>query len=234
MGRKLMRVPLDFDWPLNMNWKGYINPYRPQECKACEGSGQNPETKQVADDFYDFARTGRRWCDAITQDEVDALVAKERLWDFWRRVGPNGWEDIDPRPVVTAEMVNAASRSNREAVHDGINRWILVETRAHRLGVYGDCRYCKGEGCIWQSPEVRALHEAWEDFDPPKGDGFQLWQTTSEGAPVSPVFATLDDLCAWCSTGATTFGSARATAAQWRSMLDDGFVARVEGGNVFM
>ena len=27
MGRKLMRVPLDFAWPLKKVWKGYINPY---------------------------------------------------------------------------------------------------------------------------------------------------------------------------------------------------------------
>lgn len=30
---------------------------------------------------------------------------------------------------------------------------------------------------------------------PPKGDGYQLWETTSEGKPMSPVFATLDELC---------------------------------------
>lgn len=233
MGRKLMRVPLDFEWPLNMNWKGYINPYRAQECKACEGSGLNPETKRISDDFYDFARTGRRWCDAITQDEVDALIAKERLWDFWRRVGANGWEDIDPRPVVTAEMVNASARGGHH-VHDGINRWVLIETRARRLGVYGHCHYCEGEGAIWQGPEVKALHEAWQEFDPPTGDGFQLWQTTSEGAPVSPVFATIEALCAWCATGATTFGSARATADEWRGMLDADFAVRREGNMVFM
>ena len=34
--------------------------------------------------------------------------------------------------------------------------------------------------------------------EPPKGDGYQLWETTSEGSPASPVFETLDKLCEWC------------------------------------
>lgn len=33
---------------------------------------------------------------------------------------------------------------------------------------------------------------------PPKGDGWQLWQTVS-GGPISPVFADPDDLIAWMS-----------------------------------
>ena len=32
-----------------------------------------PEAQQLADDWYDFDNTGRRWSDAITEDEVAAL-----------------------------------------------------------------------------------------------------------------------------------------------------------------
>lgn len=34
------------------------------------------------------------------------------------------------------------------------------------------------------------------DFEPPKGDGWQLWQTVSDG-PISPVFATPEALIDW-------------------------------------
>lgn len=34
------------------------------------------------------------------------------------------------------------------------------------------------------------------DTEPPKGDGWQLWQTVSDG-PISPVFATADELVDW-------------------------------------
>jgi len=50
-----------------------------RECKACDGSGENPETKRLHDDWYDFKNTGRRWCDNITQDEADALVENSRM-----------------------------------------------------------------------------------------------------------------------------------------------------------
>jgi hypothetical protein len=36
------------------------------------------------------------------------------------------------------------------------------------------------------------------DRQPPEGDGWQLWQTVSDG-PISPVFADPDDLIEWMS-----------------------------------
>ena len=69
--------------------------------------------------------------------------------------------------------------------------------------------------------------------EPPKGEGFQLWETTSEGSPVSPVFETLEELCAWCETNATTFGSFKATKEEWMQMLSNDFVHHREG-NIIM
>ena len=77
-------------------------------------------------------------------------------------------------------------------------------------------------------PGQRAEAEAWEPTDPPTGDGWQLWETTSEGSPSSPVFATAEALADWCETGATVFGSHRAPRDQWlRIILGDDF-AHVE------
>lgn len=229
MGRMLKRVPLDFDWPLNHRWKGYLCPYRSQKC-VCDGTGYNPATKQIADDFYDFAGTGRRWVDRITQDEVDFLVSKDRLVDFTSTWNGTGWVKDGRHP--TAEQVNALNRSGGPAGflagHDGINRMYLIEARAKRLGVYGLCEMCKGEGSYYATPEIAALAEAWESTEPPKGEGFQLWENTSEGSPISPVFATLDDLCAWAADNATTCGSERTSAADWRRMLDENFVRHEE------
>lgn len=52
--------------------------------------------------------------------------------------------------------------------------------------------------------EIKRLHEEWEKFEPPTGEGFQLWETTSEGSPDSPVFETIEALCNWCSEHTTT------------------------------
>ena len=44
-----------------------------EECNECEGTGYNKETLQISKDWYDFDNKGTRWCDNITQDEVEAL-----------------------------------------------------------------------------------------------------------------------------------------------------------------
>jgi hypothetical protein len=48
--------------------------------------------------------------------------------------------------------------------------------------------------------------DAWEETDPPEGDGWQLWETVSEGSPISPPFATSGELVAWLCTGAYKWG----------------------------
>lgn len=226
MGRTLKRVPLDFDWPMKARWKGYMSPYRATECKPCDGSGYNPKTKQLSDDWYDPQNTGRRWCDKLTQDEVDALVERER---FRERVGDE-WVNV-PR---TAEEVNAANRRHAPwgsvLHHDGSNSYTCLEVRAKRLGVWGLCPVCKGEGVYWCDPKYEKLAEEWERIDPPEGPGYQMWETTSEGSPSSPVFETLDELCEWCAEYATTFGSFKATAEEWKKMLEADFVYHEDKG----
>jgi hypothetical protein len=199
MGRELKRVPLDFSWPAELVWKGYINPYHSQECKVCEGSGYNPATRQIADDWYDFEQNGRKWCYNIVQDEVDALIEHGRLMDFTHTWNPEEkWKLIDPPPVITAKQVNEWSRHGLG--HDAINRCICVEARAKRLGVWGDCPVCEGHGEIWFNEKIRELSENWyenEKYDPPTGEGWQVWETVSEGSPISPVFETPEELVTW-------------------------------------
>jgi len=76
------------------------------------------------------------------------------------------------------------------------------------------------------------------DFDaflgPPAGDGYQLWCTTCEGKPLSPVFSSLDELCAWCEVNATVFAHNKATKGEWKAMFEDGLVCHKEGNIIFM
>jgi hypothetical protein len=60
-----------------------------------------------------------------------------------------------------------------------------------------------------------------ETCRPPKGVGYQLWQTTSEPSPVSPVFRTLRELCEFAADNVSTFGTLMATADQWECMLSE-------------
>jgi hypothetical protein len=78
--------------------------------------------------------------------------------------------------------------------HDSINQWTVMKAECTRLGHSDTCAACDGEGCIWPSQEAKDFHEAWEGTEPPAGEGYQIWETVSEGSPISPVFATPEAL----------------------------------------
>lgn len=78
------------------------------------------------------------------------------------------------------------------------------------------CPVCKGSGI---HPDHEEAYEKWEQEEPPTGEGYQLWGTTTVGDPKSPVFRTLDELCEWCEQNATTFGTLTATKEQWKQLL---------------
>lgn len=210
MGREIKRVPLDFDWPLKVVWKGYMSPYRWRDCPICGGSGLNAKTKALSDAWYprqhtppadpelrqifeDNADFGCR----LAQDECDNLVDRGRLYDLaaeWKKESPGDvrskWirkknaDGTDYYPP--AEQVNVWAK--RSFGHDALNSWICIEFRAKRLGFHGDCTLCEGTGNLWPSAEYAKLADEWKQIDPPEGPGYQLWETVSEGSPISPVF----------------------------------------------
>lgn len=223
MGREIKRVEAGFDWPLDQTWKGYLNPYQPVPCPQCKNGygsdGLTAEARAVADSFYDSGYNGsypspHRWCDKITQEEVNLLVDEYRLYDFacrTRVLDDDGnflrWErslNEDGTPYYpTAEEVNAWERG-RGLGHDAINRWILIEYRWKEQGVTDTkCSMCDGEACLFATEGLRRQSENFHEGDPsigavwtepPEGEWWQVWETVGEGSPVTPAFATPEEL----------------------------------------
>jgi hypothetical protein len=138
-----------------------------KDCAACGQSGYNRATRKISDNFYAHeGDSDDRWVDKITQDEVDALLKEGRLMGF----NTHTW-DTDRKeyvrnesvPLPTAEQVNAQNRPGAKGFsrHDAINRMILIETRAKRLGVYGHCADCAGKGYIYTSAIPRLGLVLW-------------------------------------------------------------------------
>lgn len=73
-----------------------------------------------------------------------------------------------------------------------------------------ECELCEGEGKVWPRIEL------------PIGEAYQMWETTSEGSPISPPCDTPEDLAAWLADNkASTFGRATATYEQWLAMINE-------------
>jgi hypothetical protein len=256
MGRKIMRVPLGFDWPLNKTWKGYLTPDElfGEDCPDCERGHSwqyeklhslwygyspfdpamtgstllTPDTPAVrefaernvgrAPEHYGFGeiaiwREGKRlsdmwnqqWCHHLSQADVDALLEADRLWEFTRKVVPGkGWVDLENPVHPTAAQVNEWSL--RGMGHDGINAHVVIKARCARYGTPILCATCEGHGNIEKYPGQREECENWKWIEPPEGEGWQLWETVTEGSPISPVFETPEKLARWMSSPAYSWG----------------------------
>ena len=173
------------------------------------------------------------WSNHLNEQDVAALVEAGRLMEFTSTLTKDeGWKKKVPEYTPTPKEVNEWSLSGLG--HDSCNCWVVINAELKRLGLPAKCEHCKGEGRLWENEEDKDQYENWEEYEPPTGEGFQLWENTSEGSPNSPVFDTLFGLCEWCETEATTFANFRATAQEWEDMLGEGLVSHREGNMVFI
>lgn len=155
------------------------------------------EAQRLADLF------NKQWGHHLSQQDVDALIAENRLRDFthtWAKDREPRFQPIEPAPVVTAEQVNRWSIRGGFG-HDAINCGIVIDARCKAMGVSDRCAACDGHGSTEAYEGQRAESEAWEPTEPPTGDGWQLWETVTEGSPISPVFTTPEDLARWMVSG---------------------------------
>lgn len=255
MGRELRRVPLDFNWPLEKVWDGFLNPFSDQatQCPQCEGTGYSPVARLLKDCWYgrapfkptdrgsryflptdeavlsrakrnirgrsrkiDIEREAERLCEIyndrwehhLNSDDVAALLAADRLCDLTRDK-PAGYKP-------TPEEVNRWSILTMG--HDCTNCCIVIGAECKRLGHPEGCDHCGGEGTLWPSEKIKSQWEQWEETPPPTGDGYQLWETISEGSPISPVFAEPEALAEWLATSPDYPGrrnDAGTTKEQW-------------------
>lgn len=270
MGRELKRVPLDFAWPENKPWQGYLNPHyaKSHNCTECDGSGSSKEARRLKDQWYGNApfrpedrgsapflpthqvvrafaernvtrspeyygsgeaviqREARRladhfnrgWSHHLNAADVAELIEGGRLMDLTHTWTPESrWQPKEPAYVPTPEEVNVWSLSGMG--HDSINQWIVVGAECKRRGIDPECPHCKGEGTIWDSPGDERAAEDWKSSEPPAGDSYQIWETVSEGSPISPVFATPEELARYMA--GTKWGADKGTSYEtWLQFIN--------------
>lgn len=102
----------------------------------------------------------------VAEGKIDRSSAMQR-WESRNRAVDVTCKDgtirnyqVRWRDQVSAEEVNQLS-DTRGLFHDAINQWICVEQRAKRLGVWGKCRICKGDGRVYTEPKGRLMLVLW-------------------------------------------------------------------------
>lgn len=263
MGRELKRVPIDFEWEINKLWCGYINPHKIHECKECNGSGNSKEFIKLLDEWYGnhtevnykpnpfkngFRYNTNAWKNNITEEDVTALFNANRL-SYFTRVpinqeqieivkekianGENYWISFNNGYIPTPQEVNEWNLKGFG--HDSINAIVCVQARLKREGKPDKCSKCNGTGENWQHPIAKNLYKNWKSYDPPTGEGFQLWNTTTEGYPMTPVFNSLEELCQYCEKEKiSVYGKKTANKEEWFKMLNNGFVYYNENNTIFL
>ncbi|WP_145503110.1 hypothetical protein [Streptomyces sp. CFMR 7] len=201
MGREVRRVPLDFDWPQNKVWEGFLTPDRLHEdrCPDCtHGYTAAAEWLQVLASRMDM----------LGSDIADQKRGRPlHPWLAQDSYPPNDaqYQVVRPSEDILELLAGLAGESKDRFLNplrggDGyrIARKI-VEAAGLDPKTWGVCPACKGHGSIERYEGQRAEAEAWEPSDPPEGEGWQLWETVSEGSPISPVFGSADGLAGWMS-----------------------------------
>lgn len=220
MGREIKRVPLDFDWPLDERWSGFLMPTRLHvpDCDACGGRG---------------ATTARQWVGQIAHlllildSDLEAQERGRELHPWLRDTGCVVDAGQRPSPDIREFGTGLAGRKSGFMGHDAIDRWHATAALVRAAGLdpdaWGKCVTCGGTGSIEAYPGQSAEAEAWQPAEPPTGEGWQVWETVSEGSPITPVFPTADALIDHLATVGTVWDQ-RGGSGGWRRAAAESFV----------
>lgn len=224
--RTVKRVPLDFDWPKGKVWKGYINPH----FKKCPENGKTCFHGENAAACY-LSHITSMLCVAASSAfrgdthpylyslpykpehpdwSIQPKEIRERMVDFVSKLcdeqgklGPLAFTGSGHH--VFFKLLDAAGIKNTHEDNSPAYKWCY-------------CLVCNGSGI---DPAVKAEYDAWKESEPPVGPGWQLWETVSEGSPISPVFETAEALAEWCEKGATIFASEKMPREKWLELFKE-------------
>lgn len=217
MGREIKRVPLTFDAPLDKTWEGYAPPEKgTKPCPVCPGRDGRPTGySRLGNAIYamsDYDRDPRilpETSDKLTSDEIRFLSALEKSVAPQHRKGR-----ADRHPYTYGGLSNLTDQ--RMAAYD-LMRHLAKSLKVSFKKTFF-CPACKGECEVVDNYEVNGKAKRWRRREPPKGKGWQVWETVSEGSPITPVFATPEELIEYICTVGTTWDR-KSIAEGWKTSL---------------
>lgn len=192
MSRQVKRVALDFEWPLSKVWEGFLLPQRLHAAPCPAGVDcQHGTTRARA-----WVKGLAHLCLMLDDDLQDQLRGR-KLHPYLANV-PSYTNGARPSVDIHEFGVGLAGREGGFLGHDSIDSWQaqrkLIEAAGLDPDTWGICPTCKGAAAVEVFPGQAAEAESWEPTEPPAGDGWQVWESVSEGSPVTSVFETPEGL----------------------------------------
>jgi hypothetical protein len=200
-------------------WWGHV-PFSPHQTGSTPFTAEDPEIlayarAKIMDSraFYDAylgsagEETARReaarlcliwngmWQHHLSQEDVDALLAADHLEGLTHRYcyDTRSWIPLD-RPVPTQREVNLWTLNLGKGFPLSVPGYDIHKAEAARRDVPMECAACSGEGETFRDDAHRNAFDGWEPVEPPVGEAWQMWETVSEGSPVTPPCATPEAL----------------------------------------
>lgn len=184
MSREIRRVPEGFDWPLDKVWEGYLMPDDlhllpcPAGDACCNGT-----------------TSARAWVEEMAH--LLLMLDDERpgrpMHPYFNSIPSHPM----PSPDIKEFGTGLAGREGRWLGHDAIDRWQAGKKIIKAAGLkksWGICPACEGTCGVDAYEGQSADRETWKPTKPPTGEWWQLWETISEGSPVTPAFETAESL----------------------------------------
>ena len=173
------------------------------------------------------------WSDKLDEEDIRLLAKAKRLDEvhIFRRgkwIKPKSASQITPDDINRFIGMYKGSISGFE--------WAGTKRRLRKMGAKHACGACKGKGHVYHDIAKKKAYDRWKRTEPPKGPGFQLWETVTDGSPISPVFESGLELATWAEEHPKDCNESH-TLQVWLKMImtdsvDAGsmFVSVVKGG----
>lgn len=159
----------------------------------------NREVKRVALDFDWPIGKGKVWKGYIAPPERQCrhcdYGASEAYMHIEKHVNAMFFDSAarsDPQYKAILQALAGRAPLSAKLGHDVVDRNNAVLKLGELAGLpknWEFCPHCGGHG-------IEPGNE-WQPFEPPSGAGWQLWETTTEGSPESPVLGSADELADW-------------------------------------
>ena len=170
-----------------------------------------------------------------TEEEVQSLIENSLTGVWYASEGESTWvETANPAEITkTIRACHARAVAITQTQRDDlVTREMIAQIQKIVEGVPTAAKHiipCGSRRALRVPLDFQQqIHQAWDGYKtrpitpPPTGVGYQMWEFTSEGSPISPVFDTPEGLARWLSdTQASAFGRITAQYDTWLQWIHD-------------